>query len=67
MKELMTVGSFLNFGVESAKKNWLKFIGMIIFAIIVIALTAYIGYSIGETIGGLLIMIVMILLSFGFI
>ena len=40
---------------------------MIIFAIIVIALTSYIGYSIGETVGSLLIMIVMILLSFGFI
>ncbi|MCK4979067.1 MAG: hypothetical protein KAS62_01665, partial [Candidatus Delongbacteria bacterium] len=52
---------------ESAKKNWLKFLGMIIFAIIVMALTAYIGYSIGETVGSLLIMIVMILLSFGFI
>ena len=67
MKELMTVGSFLNFGVESAKKNWLKFIGMIIFAIIVMVLTAYIGYSIGETIGSILTMIVSILLSFGFI
>lgn len=67
MKELMTVGSFLNFGVESAKKNWLKFFGMIIFAIIVMVISAYIASVLGDSIGGIFMMIIMILLSFGFI
>ena len=67
MKELMTVGSFLNFGVESAKKNWLKFLGMIIFAIIVMIIVAFVASKLGDTVGGVLMMIVMILLSFGFI
>jgi len=52
MKELMTVGSFLNFGVESAKKNWLKFLGMIIFAIIAMVVVAYISYHLGDAVGG---------------
>lgn len=67
MKELMTVGSFLNFGIESAKKNFLKFFGMIIFTIIAFILVAYIGNSIGDTVGGILVMIFGILISFGFI
>lgn len=67
MKELMTVGSFLNFGIESAKKNFLKFLGMIIFAIIAFIIVAYVGTSIGDTVGGVLVMIFGILISFGFI
>ncbi|MCK4980439.1 MAG: hypothetical protein KAS62_08585, partial [Candidatus Delongbacteria bacterium] len=67
MKELMTVGSFLNFGVESAKKNWLKFLGMIIFAIIVLALVSYVAMNLGDTVGSVIMMIIMILMSFGFI
>ena len=54
MKELMTVGSFLNFGVESAKKNWLKFLGMIIFAIIAMVVVAYISYHLGDAVGGVI-------------
>jgi hypothetical protein len=67
MKELMTVGSFLNFGIESAKKNFLKFFGMIIFAIIAMIVVGYIGYSIGESVGSLLTVVFAILISFGFI
>ncbi|MDA3885315.1 MAG: hypothetical protein PF638_06965, partial [Candidatus Delongbacteria bacterium] len=67
MKELMTVGSFLNFGVESAKKNWLKFFGMIIFAIIVMVITAFVASKLGDSVGGIIMMVIMILLSFGFI
>ena len=67
MKELMPVGSSLTFGIESAKKNFLKFFGMIIFAIIAFIIVAYIGTSIDETAGGVLIMIFGILISFGFI
>ena len=63
----MTVGSFLNFGIESAKKNFLKFFGMIIFVIIAFILIAYIGTSIGESFGGVLVVIFGILFSFGFI
>lgn len=67
MKELMTVGSFLNFGIESAKRNFLKFFGMIIFVIIAFILIVYIGTSIGESFGGLLVVVFGILISFGFI
>ena len=67
MKELMTVGSFLNFGIESAKKNFLKFFGMIIFAIIAMIVVGYVGYSIGENVGGVLTFVFAILISFGFL
>ncbi|MFO7810377.1 MAG: YciC family protein [Candidatus Delongbacteria bacterium] len=67
MKELMTVGSFLNFGIESAKRNFLKFFGMIIFAVIAFIIIAFVGYKISESIGGLLTFVFAILISFGFI
>ncbi len=67
MKELMTVGSFLNFGIESAKKNFLKFLGMIIFAILAFLLIVWIGYSMGDFIGGVLTFAFSVLMCFGFI
>ncbi len=67
MKELMTVGSFLNFGIESAKRNFLKFFGMIIFAIVAFIIIVFVGYSINESFGGILTLVFSILISFGFL
>ena len=67
MKEMLTVGNFLNFGIESAKRNFLKFFGMIIFAVIAFIIIVFIGYGINETFGGMLTLIFSILISFGFL
>lgn len=67
MKELMTVGSFLNFGIESAKRNFLKFFGMIIFAAVALFLIVWIGYGMGDFIGGVLTFAFSVLICFGFI
>ena len=67
MKEMMTVGSFLNFGIESAKRNFLKFFGMIIFAIVAFIIIVFVGYSINQSFGGIVTLVFSILISFGFL
>ncbi|MCL1966358.1 MAG: hypothetical protein FWF67_00580, partial [Fibromonadales bacterium] len=49
MDNQMTVGSFLNFGVENAKRHFLKFLVLCIIAVVVLA----IGGGISAALAGL--------------
>ncbi|MBD3241668.1 MAG: hypothetical protein GF331_13845 [Chitinivibrionales bacterium] len=61
----MEVGSFLRFSLESAKRHWLKFFGIMIGGILGLALLATIGFKINENLGILLAMLGAIGFSFG--
>lgn len=67
MKELMTVGSFIGFGVESLKRNLFKFVGLIIVAFIGLILIGYIAMALGDTIGSVISFVASILIAFGMI
>jgi len=69
----MTVGSFLNFGVENAKRHFLKFLGMCVLAVVVLAIAGGISAALagideaGVFIGSLLVLFLSIVISFGFL
>jgi uncharacterized membrane protein len=73
MENQMTVGSFLNFGVENAKRHFLKFLGLSIIAVVVLAIGGGISVALagldemGTIIGSLLVLFLCITISFGFL
>jgi len=73
MNNQMTVGSFLNFGVENAKRHFLKFLVLCIVAFVVLAIGSGISVGlagldeVGAMIGSLLVLFLSITISFGFL
>jgi len=73
MENQMTVGSFLNFGVENAKRYFLKFLGLSVIAFVVLAIGSGISVALagvdeaGAIIGSLLVLFLSIVVSFGFL
>jgi hypothetical protein len=75
--QAMQVGSFLNFGLENAKKHWLKFIGLSILGVIAVLVAAGIFFGIsaalpeavtgfGTFVASLAVAVVAITVMFGF-
>ena len=67
MEKKMGIGDFLNFGMENAKKHFLKFFGSILLSIVIIGILAGIGFGISSGFGALLVMIGSICVSIGFV
>jgi len=74
MNNQMTVGDFLSFCIENAKKHFLKFFGLYIVAIIVLivgsgisALLSKLLGGVGTFLGGLISLFLVISVSFGFL
>jgi hypothetical protein len=61
----MEVGSFLRFGMENAKRHWLKFFGAIIGGAVALLILAVVGFKINENVGILLVAVGAIGYSFG--
>lgn len=74
MDNQMTVGGFLNFCIENAKRHFLKFLGLYVVAIIVLIVGAAINFGLisllgktGATLGRLIMLFLMVSVSFGFL
>lgn len=67
MEQKMGISDFLNFGMENAKKHFLKFFGSILLSFIIIGILSGIGFSISPGFGVLLAMIASICVSIGFV
>ena len=71
----MTVGGFLNFGVENAERNFLKYFGLVIASVVAMAVGSSIFYGVfggifgdaGFFIAALLCLVLEIVVGFGFI
>lgn len=69
----ITIGDILNFSLEAAKKNFLKFFGLILFAFAVFVVLGGIFFGLGgdnqvmSSLGSLVMMVASISISMGFI
>lgn len=61
----MEIGSFIRFGLENAKHHWLKFLGVNLGAIIVLAVFTLVAAKINGTLGMLVFLVGGIAFSFG--
>lgn len=62
----MEVGSFLRFGMENAKRHWLKFFGIQLLGLVALVVLGGLGFQINPNLGFTLLVIGVIAFSFGF-
>ncbi|MDD3050331.1 MAG: hypothetical protein PHR06_04230 [Candidatus Cloacimonetes bacterium] len=67
MEKKMGISDFINFGMENAKRYFLKFLGSVILCFVALIILAVIGYKINEAIGFILTMLGSICISIGFV
>lgn len=62
----MEVGSFLRFGMENAKRHWLKFFGIQLLGLFGLGVLGVVGFQINPNLGFTLLIVGAIGFSFGF-